>query len=101
MKGPLHAQPVARDQTPLSTLYYLHSSYSHHNDPTIVWGTDVEVDELQAYLRSRNQSAEMVVRPVHVLLQAISRAVAKHPEFNCRVIGRRVYPFRAINLRLA
>ena len=99
MKWPLHTQPVPRSQIPLYNRYYLHSPSA--NDPTIVWGTDVEVDELQAFLRDRNQHAEVVISPIHVLLQSVSRAVAKYPEFNCRVIGRRVYAYREINLRLA
>ena len=73
MKWPLHAQPVSRSQIPLYNLYYLHSPGGQQNDPTIVWGTDVEVDDLQVYLRDRNQHAQVIVSRVHVLLQAVSR----------------------------
>lgn len=101
MKWPLREKPVPRSDVPLYNLYYLHASEPNPSDPTIVWGSDVEVDPLQAYLRNRNRQADVLFRPVHLLLQAVSLAIEKYPEFNRRVVGRRVYEYRDINLRLA
>jgi hypothetical protein len=101
MKWPLDAVPVSRSEIPLYNLCYLHAANASSVDPTIVWGSEVELDELQAYLRDRNRDSGILLSPVHVLLQAVSHALTKHPEFNRRVIGRRVFAYREINLRLA
>jgi hypothetical protein len=86
---------------PLYNRYYLHARGATRGDPTIVWGTDVEWEELQNYLRRLNEGARVLLSPVHVLLKATAHAVVQHPRFNCRVVGRRVYAYHEINLRLA
>lgn len=101
MKWPLKKPAVPRSQTPLYNLYYLHAPGADHADPTILWGTDVDVEELQEFLHERNQSSPVLISLSHVLLQATARCLAQHPHLNRRVVGRRVFAFREINLRMA
>ena len=101
MKWPLKKPAVPRSQTPLYNLYYLHAPGADHTDPTILWGTDVQVEELEAFLHERNQSSPVLITLSHVLLQATARCLAQHPHLNRRVVGHRVFAFREINLRMA
>jgi len=101
MKWPLVSPSVRRVDLPLYNLYYLHASGVGQTDPTMLWGTDVEVAPLQAYLRQQNQSSPVLISTAHVLLRATAVALARHPELNRRAVGRRVYAYRHVNVRMA
>ncbi|MCH5374208.1 MAG: 2-oxo acid dehydrogenase, partial [Planctomycetes bacterium] len=101
MHWPLVSPPVPRRDIPLYNLYYLHTSEVGQPDPTMLWGTDVEVAGMQAYLRQQNQSSPVLISTAHVLVRATAVALATHRELNRRVVGRRVYGYRQINVRMA
>jgi hypothetical protein len=82
-------------------LYYLHAPGIQYADPAILWGTEVEADGLRAFLGSCRGRSPVLISTSHVLLQATAQALAVHPHMNRRVVGRRVFAFRDINLRLA
>jgi hypothetical protein len=82
-------------------LYYLHARDAAHTDPTMVWGTEFDVLGLQDFLQERNRTSSVLITPAHVLLWATAQTLIRHPEFNCRVVGRRIYRFRQLNLRMA
>jgi hypothetical protein len=101
MKWPLQTQAVPREEIPLYNLYYLHAPGVEYADPAILWGTEIEADGLRAFLESCRSRSPVLISTSHVLLQATAQALAKHPHLNRRVVGRRVFAFREINLRLA
>ncbi|MEE2827080.1 MAG: 2-oxo acid dehydrogenase subunit E2, partial [Planctomycetota bacterium] len=101
MKWPLLPKPERTSDTPFFNLLYLHAAGQGGPDPTIVWVSEVAWDPMQEYLKSANRSAPVMLGTSHLLVQAVGHALALHPEFNRRVVGRRVYPFKEVNVCLA
>ncbi len=101
MKWPLKSSPVPREQLPLYNLMYLHAPGIEHADSTILWGTEIDASGLQAWLEACRSTSPVLISTSHVLLQATAQALAQHPDLNRRVVGRRVFAYRNINLRLA
>ena len=101
MKWPLFPKPERRTETPFFNLLYLHAAGQGGPDPTIVWVSEVPWEPMQEYLKKANRSAPVMVGTSHLLVQAVGHALALHAEFNRRVVGRHVYPFKQINVCLA
>lgn len=99
MEWPLVSKPISPGKIPFYNLHYLYAG-GHRSDPTMVWGTDVDAEALEAHVRRKNESSAAVVSVAHVLLQAVGRAIARHPELNRRVVGHRIYDFREVNIRM-
>ena len=100
MKWPLVHRAVPNRQIPLFNRFYLHASAASQVDPIMVWGTEIDADALQTYLREQNRSARVVLTPAHALIRATALALTQFPEMNVRVVGHRVYPFRSVNIRI-
>jgi chloramphenicol O-acetyltransferase len=101
MKWPLRSRAVPDREIPLYNRFYLHAPTASHVDGTIVWGTEIDADALQAFLRDKNRQGRVIITPAHALIRATAMALAQFPELNVRVVGRRIYPFRDINVRIA
>lgn len=99
MERPIAERPVPDDEIPTWNMNYLYGCPTPA-DPTIVWGTDVDCTDLQTYLKQLNAGSPVLVTPVHVLLRATACAVARHPQFNRRVLRRRIYQYKQVNLLL-
>jgi len=97
MDWPLKTPAVSESEIPILNSYYLKASPTP-SDPTIVWGTDVEVTGLRDFLRTVNDGNGLLVTGAHVLLKAVGQALVQHPRFNRRVLGRRLYEFRDVNI---
>jgi len=101
MKWPLADRPQPFREIPFYNRYYLQAPRSSHVDPVIVMGTEIEADALLAFLQERNRAGGgPILTTAHVLIRAAALALAKFPEMNTRVVGRRVYAFRDINVRM-
>lgn len=86
-----------KSQVPLhelgwSNVIYLADSRPHR-DPTMVWGTTVELDGMEEFLAVQSRESRLMVSIVHVLIKAVSRSLIEHPCLNRRVIGRKVYNY--------
>lgn len=90
-------QPVPLKDLPIYQLYYL-SVCSTPSDPTIVWGTEVRMEPLEAYLRQKNSMGEVLLSPAHFLFRNVGLAMHKHAEFNRRVARRRVFEYKQVNV---
>lgn len=99
MHWPLASKPIPLRQIPFYNLHYLYGCRSPA-DPTIIWGTDVPARRLNEYIRVRNCNSKTLISTAHILAQSVGRAMKRHPRLNCRVVGRRIYPFRDVNLRM-
>ena len=99
MSRPLPNTRIADEEIPVWSLNYL-CGCPTPADPTIVWGTDVDCTGLNEYLKQLNLDSPVLLTPVHVLLRATACALARHPEFNRRVLRRRAYQYKQINLLL-
>jgi hypothetical protein len=97
MEWPLKRPPVPAAETPTWCSYYL-AACPTPSDPTIVWGTDVPIAGLEAYLKQVNANSKTLILPGHVLVWAVGRCLGKHPEFNRRVLHRRLYNFKQVNV---
>jgi hypothetical protein len=97
---PVHSPPIADAETAIWQLYYL-GACPTPSDPTMVWGTDVDMTGLEKYLEHANAESPVLISPAHMLLRAVGLAMRRHPEFNRRVIARRVYQYRDVHLFLS
>lgn len=95
--SPLVEPPMPDERVPLWNYYYLNTC-PPPRDPTIVWGTDVDCTALQSHLRQVNRTCDVLVTPAHVLIAATARALKAHPQFNRRVLRRRIYQYRDVNI---
>ena len=99
MQWPLADKPIPSDQVPFYNLHYLYGCRPPA-DPTIVWGTDVPAEQLNQYVRTRNRDSKTLISVAHVLVQAVGRALRQHPHMNRRVVGKRIFDFRNVNVRM-
>ncbi len=97
---PFVGPAVPDRRLPFLNRLYLHAPAAGHRDPTMVWGTEIEADALQAFLRERNRDGRVLITAVHALIRATALALTEFPEMNVRLVGRRVYAFRDINVRV-
>lgn len=98
-RWPLLPEPVPDERLSLWDFYYLHTC-PPPREPTMVWGTEVDCEELHAYLEQVNAFGNVLVTPAHVLVAATARAVALHPRVNRRIVKRRVREFRDIRIAM-
>ena len=101
MKWPLLKRAIPDRKIPLYNRFYLHASRASQVDPIMVWGTEVDADNLHTFLRERNRDGQVVITAAHALIRATALAFARFPEMNVRFVGRRLYPFRSVNIRMA
>jgi len=101
MKWPLVSRPLSNAEIPLYNRYYLHAPKASHVDPVIVMGTEFEADALLAFLQEKNRKGGTILTTAHALIRATGLALAQFPEMNTRVVGRRIYRFRDIGIRMA
>lgn len=100
MKWLLQDRPIPHERIPLYNRFYLHASKASHVDPVLVWGTEIEAEPLQAFLRARNRGGRVILTTAHALIRATGLALAQFPDMNVRVVGRRVFAFRDIGVRM-
>jgi 2-oxoacid dehydrogenases acyltransferase (catalytic domain) len=101
MKWPLVKRAIPNRQVPLYNRFYLHASAASQLDPILVWGTEIDADALQAFLHERNRNGSILITPAHALIRATALALEQFPEMNVRLVGRRIYAFRDVNIRMA
>lgn len=97
MEWPLKLPAIPLSEVPTWLLYY-QAACPTPSDPTIVWGTDVPVEALHNELRLLNARSDVLVSPAHVLIWAVGQCLARHPQFNRRLLRRRLYEFRQVNV---
>src|ERR1700720_2808090 len=100
MKWPLLDRAISERQIPPYNRFYLHAPAASHVDPVLVWGTEIDADALLSFLRERNRGGRVLLTTAHALIRATAMALAQFPEMNVRVVGRRVYGFRDVNIRM-
>lgn len=94
--------PTKPDAVPLEELGWsnvIHLAYRQtYRDPTMVWGTTVELDLMDSFLAAQSRESNLMISIVHVLLKAVSRSLRDHPRMNRRVVGRKVYNYEGTSL---
>ena len=94
--------PTRPESVPLaelgwSNLIYLADNHAHR-DPTMVWGTTVELEAMDEFLIAQSRKSNAMLSIVHVLIKAVSQSLIEHPCLNRRVVGRSVYPYDGISM---
>ncbi|HEY3963933.1 MAG TPA: 2-oxo acid dehydrogenase subunit E2 [Planctomycetaceae bacterium] len=69
-----------------------------HRDPTIVWGTTFDAQPMADFVAAESRRCNVMYSPAHLLISAVARTLAEHPGLNRKVIGRRVYQYKEINI---
>jgi hypothetical protein len=64
----------------------------------MIWGTDVPTSKLDAFIKRVNAESDTLITPAHVLIWVVGRCLALHPEFNRRILHRRLYEFKQVNI---
>lgn len=101
MKWPLIKRAIPDRQVPLYNRFYLHAPAASQVDPIMVWGTEIDADALQSFLRERNRNGRIVITTAHALIRATALALEQSPKLNVRFVGRRLFAFRDVNIRMA
>lgn len=97
MEWPVHSPAI--DDCELSTWQFYYAAVCRTPmDPTIVWGTEIDLTQTQEFLSDVNAESDVLISMAHLLLQSVAVAISRHPEFNRRVIRRRVYEYKTIDL---
>lgn len=97
MHWPLESSPVSRVDLGEIKCVYL-GSCGPSPDPSMVWGTTVDMTGMNRFLQECNRNGSILISPAHVLLAAVGRAVARHSCMRRRVVGKRVFQFKQINV---
>lgn len=94
--------PTEQRPVPLEQLGWINTSYlgssSPYSDPYLIWGTYVDMEEIDPFLSGIRKKTGTIVSTAHVLVASVAASLKKHPEINRRVIGRRVYDYRNVNI---
>lgn len=98
MSDVLERRPVRSSEITLINHQYL--SQKSRTDPTIVWGTDFDAENLAELIARRNRQSQTLISVTHVLIRAVAKTLAQFPQLNCRIIRGRIYRFREVNVRL-
>ena len=93
--------PTESERVPLDDLGMVNTLFlatcKTPNHSMVQWGTTFCVDNLDAFVKDQREALNLLVSPAHVLLLAVARTVAEHPDFNRRIIGRRVVRLKEMN----
>jgi pyruvate/2-oxoglutarate dehydrogenase complex dihydrolipoamide acyltransferase (E2) component len=99
MFGALESRPLRSADISFINQQYL-SCCDSTVDPTMVWGSEIEAENLLEFVKRCNRTAETLVSPAHLLVKAVADCMERFPELNARVIGGRIYRFRDISVRI-
>jgi hypothetical protein len=91
------ARPIPLEELGRMNTMYL-GAVPPARDPLMVWGTTVDTDALDEFLKAQRQSTGVMFSPAHALVRAVAVSLIRHPKVNCRVIGRRVYRYDGVNI---
>lgn len=97
MDWPTHPDPVPLSESGWVNTLYL-SQPAPRSDPTIVWGTTVDVELLESFVAEHGRTQRIIISPAHVLVAAVAASLREHPLLNRRVIGKRAYRYSGINV---
>lgn len=96
--------PTRPGAVPLDELGWVNAAYlgatNPKCDPTIVWGTTVEANALEAFIAQQREETGLMISPAHVLLRAVTESIHQNPALNRRVIGRRIYQYDGVHVTM-
>lgn len=94
---PMKPDAVPLQDVPLTNQLYLQTT-PRGSDPSIVWGTSVDMTGITEFLAERNRTSQAILTPAPILYRAVGLALRKFPDFNRRLFGKRAYEFDEINI---
>ena len=97
MHWPLESGCVPHDELGEVKCIYL-ATCGPTADPTMVWGTTVDMTGMTQYVRECNRDGSVLISAAHVLLAAVGRSIAQHCCMQRRVVGRRVHRFKRVSV---
>ena len=70
-------------------------------DPSVGGGAEIEATQLLAFLERVNEGRSARITITHVLVKIIADSLREYPELNVKVVGRRIYQLKHVDIRLA
>ncbi|MBI4705604.1 MAG: 2-oxo acid dehydrogenase subunit E2 [Deltaproteobacteria bacterium] len=70
-------------------------------DPTVGGMAELDATELLAFLERANRRSAVKLTPTHVFVKILADSLRRYPELNVKVIGRRIYRLRNVDIRVA
>ncbi len=70
-------------------------------DPSLGGLCDIDARALLAFLERINESSPVKVTVTYVLLKTIGDAFRKYPDLNVKIVGKKLYELRHIDIRVA
>ncbi|MFN0051910.1 MAG: 2-oxo acid dehydrogenase subunit E2 [Planctomycetales bacterium] len=96
--------PTKPGAVPLDELGWINTTYlamaNVDCDPTIVWGTTVETEPLEAFLVEERRKTGLLISPAHLLVRVVAEALQRHPALRRRAVGRRMYHYDGVNITM-
>ena len=96
--------PTESKPVPLEDLGWINTAYlaasTSRGDPTIVWGTTVQMEALTQFISDQRRETGTLISVAHLLIRSVVEALYRHPAFNRKVIGRRIYPYNGIHVTM-
>ena len=100
MEWTLKDSPVPPHAIPPMNALYLYGCRQASN-PRMEWETDVDFAGIQELLAKHNaRDGVAYLSAVHFLIRAVGVALKKHPEFNRRILRKKVYEYKNANVLL-
>ena len=91
------SRPIPLAELGWANAIYLGNGISG-SDPMMIWGTTVDIDPVDDFVKEYSRRIGLIVSPAHLLVWAVAVSLSQHPKVNCRVIGRRVYRYDGVNV---
>ena len=71
--------PTKSNPVPLEDLGWINTAYlsatSSRGDPTIVWGTSIQIDALAKFVADQRRESGAMISTAHVLIRAVVEAL--------------------------
>ena len=70
-------------------------------DPSVGGGCEIDATELTKFIEGVNEKSSTRITITHVMVKIIADSLRKYPELNVKVVGRRLYQLKHVDVRLA
>jgi len=94
---PTCARPVPFEELGWANTMYL-ATCTSVRDPMMLWGTSVDTEPLEGFLREQRHRTGQIISPAHALVCAVAKSLGCHPRVNRRVYGHRAYQYDGVNI---
>lgn len=70
-------------------------------DPSVGGGCSIDATNLLGFIERVNKRSNVKITITHVLVKMVADALREYPELNVKVVGRRIYRLKHVDVRVA